>query len=64
MKTKLTFDKAFSKLELLVAAIEDENIQLDTLADKVKEANVLIHYCESSLRIISADIEKEKQVNG
>ncbi|MEP7143359.1 MAG: exodeoxyribonuclease VII small subunit [Ferruginibacter sp.] len=60
MKTKLTFDKAFSDLEKLVEQIEDENIQLDELADKVKQANELIKYCETRLRIIAEDIEKEK----
>jgi exodeoxyribonuclease VII small subunit len=60
MKNKLTFDKAFAALEKLVTQIEDENIQLDTLAEKVKEANELIKYCETKLRTITADIEKEK----
>lgn len=60
MKAKLTFDKAFSDLEKLVGEIENENIQLDTLADKVKQANELIRYCETKLRIISDDIDNEK----
>jgi exodeoxyribonuclease VII small subunit len=63
MKTKLTFDKAFSELEKLVGQIEDENIQLDELADKVKEANELIKYCETKLRTIAEDIEREKLNN-
>ncbi len=62
MKTALTFDKAFSELEKLVDQIEDENIQLDTLAEKVKEANELIKYCETKLRTIGEDIEKQKLV--
>jgi len=64
MKTKLTFDNAFSKLEKLVEQIEDENIQLDELAKKVKEANELIKYCETKLRTIVADIDREKLNNG
>jgi len=64
METKLTFDNAFANLEKLVEQIEDENIQLDTLAEKVKEANALIKYCETRLRTISADIEEEKIGNG
>ena len=60
MKNNLTFDKAFAELEKLVEQIEDENIQLDTLAEKVKEANELIKYCETKLRSIATDIEKEK----
>ena len=53
----------FSSLEKLVEQIEDENIQLDTLAEKVKEANELIKYCETKLRTITEDIEKEKTNN-
>jgi len=64
METKLTFDKAFSELEKLVEQIEDENIQLDTLAEKVKEAKELVRYCETKLRTISGDIEKEIIDNG
>ncbi len=64
METKLTFDNAFANLEKLVQQIEDENIQLDTLAEKVKEANELIKYCETRLRAISLDIEHEKIANG
>ena len=63
METKLTFDNAFGNLEKLVEEIEDENIQLDTLAEKVKQANEMIKYCETRLRTISADIEKEKMNN-
>lgn len=59
MQTKLTFDNAFAQLEKLVEQIEDENILLDTLAEKVKEANELIRYCEIKLRTITSDIEKE-----
>ena len=59
MITELTFDKAFSELEILVGQIEDENIQLDTLAEKVKEANELIKYCETKLRSITGDIDKQ-----
>ena len=60
MQTELTFDHAFAQLEKLVEQIEDENILLDTLAEKVKEANELIRYCEIKLRTIIADIDKGK----
>lgn len=64
MQTAPTFDKAFSDLEKLVEQIEDENIQLDELADKIRQANELIKYCETKLRVISTDIEKEIENNG
>lgn len=58
MATKLTFDTAFAQLERLVAEIEDEQIQLDTLAGKIKEANELIKFCETKLRSIREDVDK------
>lgn len=59
METNLSFDQMFSQLEKLVEQIEDENIQLDGLAEKVKEANTLIRRCETRLRTIAMDIEAE-----
>jgi len=57
MKNDLTYSKAFSDLEKLVMQIEDDNIPLDTLADKVKKANELIKFCETKLRTIETDIK-------
>ncbi len=58
MKTNLTFDKAFSDLTALVEEIENDEIQLDTLSQKVKQANELITFCEDSLRSIKSETEK------
>lgn len=64
MKTTMSFDNAFAELEKLVEQIEDENIQLDTLAEKVKQATELIKYCETKLRSITEEIEQAKNGNG
>ncbi|MBA4145757.1 MAG: exodeoxyribonuclease VII small subunit [Azospira oryzae] len=53
----MTYNQAYSQLEALVIEIESDAIQLDTLADKVKQANALIQLCEAKLRTI------EKEVN-
>ncbi len=58
MKKEQGYSAAFAQLEELVGQIEDDNIQLDTLAEKVKKANELIAYCEKKLRTIEKDIEK------
>jgi exodeoxyribonuclease VII small subunit len=58
MKSNLTFDKAFSDLTKLVDQIEDDKIQVDTLTEKVKEANVLIKFCENKLRTIESETLK------
>lgn len=62
MITKLTFEEAFGKLTSLVAEIEDDDIKLDTLAEKVDTANDLILYCEAKLRNIKDETEKRRSI--
>jgi exodeoxyribonuclease VII small subunit len=57
MTTNLSYSEAFASLEKIVEQIEDDTIQLDTLAEKVKEANELIQYCEAKLRSIETDVK-------
>ena len=61
MKSNLTFDKAFSDLTKLVNQIEDDKIQVDTLSEKVKEANELIKFCETKLRSIDSEIKRSNK---
>jgi exodeoxyribonuclease VII small subunit len=61
MKNNLTFDKAFSDLTKLVNQIEDDKIQVDTLSEKVKEANELIKFCETKLRTIDSEIKRSNK---
>lgn len=58
MKPELTYNQAYVKLEKLVSQLEDDSIQLDSLAEKVKQANELIALCESKLRTIETDVAK------
>jgi len=53
----LTYNQAYIELTKLVDQIEDDKIQLDTLAEKVKQAKELIDYCETRLRAIDNDVE-------
>lgn len=56
MENNTTYNNALLQLEELVEQIEDENIELDTLANKVKQANELIAWCENKLRNIESDV--------
>ncbi len=58
MKEKLTFDGAYIKLVELVELIEDDEIQVDTLTEKVEHAMRLIKFCETRLREIENNINK------
>lgn len=56
MENNLTYTEALSKLEEIVEQIEDDSIMLDTLTEKVAQANELIKYCETKLRLIEGDV--------
>ncbi|NTW31243.1 MAG: exodeoxyribonuclease VII small subunit [Bacteroidetes bacterium] len=65
-KMNLTYSKAYTELSKLVEQIEDDKIQLDTLADKVRQAKELIEFCETRLRVIDCNINSvltEKKSN-
>jgi exodeoxyribonuclease VII small subunit len=53
----LTYSKAYTDLSKLVDQIEGDKIQLDTLAEKVKQAKELIDFCETKLRTIDKDVK-------
>ncbi len=57
MENNLTYTEALSKLEEIVEQIEDDSIMLDTLTEKVAQANELIKYCEAKLRTIEGDVQ-------
>jgi exodeoxyribonuclease VII small subunit len=61
MKMNLSFDEAYNELKNLVEQIEDSKIQVDTLAEKVAQANKLIKYCEGKLRAIEEQINENNK---
>lgn len=50
MAEKLTYESAYAELKQIVADIEDEEVTVDLLADRVKRASELIKYCQTKLR--------------
>jgi exodeoxyribonuclease VII small subunit len=59
--SKITYSEAFASLEQIVSQLEDDGIQLDTLAEKVKEATGLIRICESRLRKVESDVKAARE---
>jgi exodeoxyribonuclease VII small subunit len=57
MENNLSYSEALTKLEKIVEQIEDDSIMLDTLTEKVAQANELIKYCEAKLRTIEGDVQ-------
>ncbi len=57
-KKKETYSQAISRLEQIVSQIDNNELDIDQLADKIKEANGLIAFCQSKLTKADAEIEK------
>lgn len=64
MTDKMTFDKAYAEIEMIVGQIENEAIPLDQLAEKVKRAKELIAFCNEKLRNIEAEIKDPTGLDG
>ncbi len=58
MENELTYSKAAAELEVIVKEIEEENIAVDALSEKVKRAAQLIRFCRSKLRGTGEEVEK------
>ena len=64
MKKVMTYTEAYEKLEELVSELEDGDIPLDRLAEKIKEANGYINLCEKKLRQIELEVNAIQEENG
>ncbi len=57
-KKQASYEEAMNELQQIVADIENENISVDDLADKIKRATELIEYCQNKLRSTEQDISQ------
>ncbi|MFY7732207.1 MAG: exodeoxyribonuclease VII small subunit [Bacteroidia bacterium] len=58
MSQEITYSQAQQKLEEMVAQMENNEIDLETLSQKLVEAKALVKLCEVKLRNIEDSIEK------
>ena len=58
-KTKqISYSRALSELEKIIAEIESEETDLDVLSEKVKRAASLIKLCRTKLRSTEEEVKK------
>ncbi len=58
MKEKMDYTEAFEELQTIVAEIEDGEISVDELSEKVKRAALLIKICKAKLTSTEEDVNK------
>lgn len=58
MDQLLTYETAYEELQQIAAAIENESIGIDQLAQKLKRAAELIEFCQARLRFTELEVNK------
>jgi exodeoxyribonuclease VII small subunit len=61
---QLTYSEAIAQLDEIVQLIDNNEVEIDQLADKIKEANKLIAFCSEKLTKAEKEMENllaEKQ---
>lgn len=57
-KKKETYSGAMARLEKIVSQIDNNELEIDVLAEKIKEANGIIAFCSDKLTKADKEIEK------
>ena len=55
---KETDSEAMARLEKIVSQIDNNELEIDVLAEKIKEANGIIAFCSDKLTKADKEIEK------
>lgn len=62
---KMNYGEAMVEIEKILASLQEENADVDTLAERVKRASELIAACRAKLRKAESDVnaifEKENE---
>ena len=63
-KKKETYSQAIERLEKIVRQIDSNELEIDELSEKIKEANEIIAFCTGKLTKADQEIEKLLQERG
>ncbi len=61
MKKKTSYRDAMVKLNRILEDVQNNNVPIDELLAKVKEARALVSYCQDMLRQTEAALEDEEE---
>ena len=57
-RKKETYSQAMERLEKIVSQIDNNELEIDTLAEKIKEANDIIAFCSDKLTKADREVKK------
>ena len=55
---KMTYKAAMAEIEEIVSKLEDNQLEVDVLSEKVKRVSELIAFCKSKLHDTEEEVEK------
>ena len=55
---KETYSQAMERLEKIVRQVDNNELEIDVLAEKIKEANEIIAFCTEKLTKADREVEK------
>jgi len=58
MATPKNYNEAMQRLETIVSQLESGDLDVDKLADRLKEAKQLIDFCKNKLLRVEEDVKK------
>lgn len=58
MEQNLTYELAYEELAKIAREIENEDVSVDVLAQKVKRASDLITFCQTKLKSTETEVNK------
>ncbi|MDD4848350.1 MAG: exodeoxyribonuclease VII small subunit [Bacteroidales bacterium] len=56
MKEQESYEKSYQELVEIVKEIESENIDIDSLSEKVQRAKKLITFCKNKLKVTEKEV--------
>ncbi|KAA6351539.1 Exodeoxyribonuclease 7 small subunit [termite gut metagenome] len=58
VKKQETYSQAIKRLEEIVRQIDNNEMDIDILSEKIKEANEIILFCSEKLTKVDKEVEK------
>ena len=57
MDKQLNYTQAMQRLEIIVAKIENGEMDIDSLTDNLKEAKKLVNFCKEKLTKVESEVK-------
>ncbi len=57
MSEELNYETAYSELKTILSDLQNDQVTVDVLTEKVKRAKLLLEFCRKKLADVDADVQ-------